>query len=460
MSTPTSPDTSPAAQGPKESVLSAKYLATTIGIFSIIALVAFETLAVTTIMPTLSAALDGRELYALGFAAPLASGVVGMVAAGMWSDRRGAATPLFVGLGFFAVGLTIAGLAPTMELFVLARVLQGLGGGAAMVVIYVVVGLIYPARLQPSLFAALAAAWVLPALFGPLLAATIADAFGWRWVFLGTVFIVAAMTLLLVPRMRGLPRPQEDPGKAAWAPLMWAVVAAAAVLGVRLVGDNTLISLACIALVVVALAKLLPAGSLVLRKGLPSVISTRGFLAASFFTAEAYIVLTLEEKWGATPTQAGLALTAVGIIWAAASWLQSKRVHLSHTAAMVYGTFFIVLGLGLLTATIWLGLHPLLAGAVYVAAGAGMGFSYSRTSVAMLHHSTDADRGNNSAALNAADSVGAALAVAIVGLVFSALESAGIDPFGPVYAIATFIALLGLHSASRTDTPVGISTSE
>ena len=40
-------------------------------------------------MPTISRDLDGLGLYALAFAAPLASGVVGMVAAGQWSDRWG-----------------------------------------------------------------------------------------------------------------------------------------------------------------------------------------------------------------------------------------------------------------------------------------------------------------------------------------------------------------------------------
>ncbi len=59
----------------------------------------------TTIMPTISRDLDGLGLYALAFAAPLASGVVGMVAAGSWSDRRGPAGPLVVSLALFSLGV-------------------------------------------------------------------------------------------------------------------------------------------------------------------------------------------------------------------------------------------------------------------------------------------------------------------------------------------------------------------
>ena len=61
--------------------------------FGLIAFVAFEAMAVATVMPTVARDLDGLDLYALAFAAPLASGVVGMVAAGMWSDRTGPVVP-------------------------------------------------------------------------------------------------------------------------------------------------------------------------------------------------------------------------------------------------------------------------------------------------------------------------------------------------------------------------------
>ena len=77
-----------------ERLLSPAYAATTVGVFALIAFNAFEAMAVTTVMPTISRELDGRDLYALAFAAPLASGVIGMVAAGAWSDRRGPAGSL------------------------------------------------------------------------------------------------------------------------------------------------------------------------------------------------------------------------------------------------------------------------------------------------------------------------------------------------------------------------------
>ena len=157
----------PTRADPGIRLLAPRFAATTIGMFALIAFVAFEAMAVTTVMPTVAADLDGVPLYALSFAAPLAGGVVGMVAAGMWSDRRGPVTPLVTSMVLFSLGLLVCGTAASMEILVAGRVLQGLGGGALTVGLYVVVGLVFPAVLQPAVFASFAAAWVLPSLFGP-----------------------------------------------------------------------------------------------------------------------------------------------------------------------------------------------------------------------------------------------------------------------------------------------------
>ena len=150
-------------------------------------LAAFEALAVTTIMPSVSADLDGRAWFSAAFSATLAASVVGMVAGGLWSDRSGPRLPLLVSVAVFAGGLLLAGLAPGIELFVAARFLQGFGAGAMTVALYVVVARIYAPVDHPQIFGAFAAAWVIPSLIGPSIAGVVAEAVGWRWVFLGVV---------------------------------------------------------------------------------------------------------------------------------------------------------------------------------------------------------------------------------------------------------------------------------
>jgi MFS family permease len=427
--------------------------------FSLIAFVAFEAMAVATVMPTVARDLDGLDLYALAFAAPLASGVVGMVAAGMWSDRTGPVVPLLASMALFSAGLLVCGLAPSMEMLLAGRVLQGLGGGALTVGLYVIVGLVFPATLRPAVFASFAAAWVLPALFGPGVAALVADMWSWRWVFLGTVGFVVVALALITPALRRL-EPHAEGVDTPASRLWWAVLGAVAVLVLELLGSahglTALGALAALAGVWISLGRLLPPGSRVLRRGLPSVIATRGLLSATFFCAEAYIVYVLQDHWDLSPGRAGIALTCVGVVWASASQVQSRlRERVSHTRAMVVGTSIVLAGLVALAATVLAhdaGGRPsaVLPAAAYVLAGAGMGFAYPRTGVMVLDVSTDRDRGFNSSALSVADSLGAALALSVAGAAFAASERQDVDPFLTVFALAAVTAVLGVVAASRT----------
>jgi MFS family permease len=435
-------------------LLSPTYAVTTVGMFALCALVAFEAIAVATVMPTVARDLDGIGLFALAFAAPLASGVVGMVAAGTWSDRRGPVAPLAAALVLFALGLLVCGAAPSMEVLIAGRVLQGLGGGALTVGLYVLVGLVFPAALQPAVFASFAAAWVLPSLFGPPLAAFVMHAAGWRWVFLGAVVLVAAAGALVAPSLRRL----GPPRRAEAAPrsrLAWAAVAGVGVLAVEVLGSRrgpvALLTVAALILVVCALRPLLPAGTLVARRSLPSVIGTRGLLSASFFCAEAYIVFVLQERWGFSPGTAGIALTLVGVAWASASQAQSRLGgRVSDVAAMRWGAGLVLVGTAAVATVVATQLAPGLAIASYVLAGIGMGFGYPRTGVAMLAASTDADRGFNSAALSIADSLGGALSLSVSGIVFAVADRAGADPFVAVFVLAGAVAVLGTRTAART----------
>jgi predicted MFS family arabinose efflux permease len=204
----------------------------------------------------------------------------------------------------------------------------------------------------------------------------------------------------------------------------------------------------------VALRPLLPAGALLARRGLPSVVGTRGLMSASFFCAEAYIVFVLQERWGLTPGTAGLALTFVGITWAAASQVQARLgERVSHTAAMTWGSVLVLVGTVALAGVVWADLPPAAAMAAYVAAGAGMGFGYPRTGVAMLAASSDADRGFNSSALSVADSLGGAIALSVSGVLFAAADRAGADPFLAVFALATAAGALAVVTAARTASP-------
>jgi MFS family permease len=447
------------ATRPAAGILRGPYLWVTVGTCALVFLAAFESLAVTTIMPLVSRELNGAALYALAFAGPLATGVIGMVAAGNWSDRRGPTAPLYTSVALFVLGLLIAGTSVSMPVLVAGRLVQGLGGGALTVSLYVLVARIYPGALHPKIFAAFSAAWVVPSLVGPFAAGLVAQVFSWHWVFLGVVGLVIPALLMIAPVLRGLDNPAATPA-TPWAAgrLGWAALAAAAVLGLNLSAGvripgipaaSAALAVAAVGVALLAVRPLVPRGTLTARRGLPSVILTRGLASAGFFGAEVYLPYLLIEQYAFSPTFAGLTLTAGALSWAGASAVQGRLgARLPHRRAVGIGALMVLGAVVLALATAALNWPAAVAIAGWISAGGGMGLLYPRLSVMTLALSTKENEGFNSSAMSIADSLGGALALATTGLVFAAFTTTA-GSFAGVFGLAAVLAAAAAAVAPR-----------
>ncbi|WP_308465948.1 MFS transporter [Rathayibacter soli] len=448
----------PARSAKPAGVFGREYLWISIGMCALVTLAAFESMAVTTIMPMISVELNGASVYALAFAGPLAVGVVGMVLAGNWSDRSGPRGALYASAVSFVVGLAIVGTASDMAIFIVGRLVQGLGAGGLTVALYVIIARVYPPVLHPPIFAAFAAAWVVPSMVGPLIAGLVADYVGWRWVFLGVIALVFVAAAMVIPALKSLVQEPSTTPPVPWnlGRICWAVLAAAAVLGLNLSADAAGLifwigPIVAIVVAVIALRPLLPRGTLRLRAGLPAVIVMRGLLAGSFFGAEVYIPYMLTKEYGFVAAGAGLALTASGVTWAAGSWVQSRyATQLPHVRSFRIGASMLSVAVLLAALTAALSLPPALAIAGWAIGGAGMGLMYPRTSVLTLEYSTVENQGFNSSALSIADSIGASIALAATAIVFAILlPLGGAWPFAGCFALTTVLALVALAASPR-----------
>jgi len=438
-------------------LLAAAYRWATVGMVSLIFLIAFEAMAVTTIMPLVSADLDGRAWYSATFSATLAASIVGMVAAGLWADRSGPRRPMYVSGVVFAAGLLLAGLAPGIELFVTARFLQGLRGGAMGVVLYVLVARIYAPVDHPRIFGAFAASWVIPSMVGPTIAGVVAETVGWRWVFLGVVGLAAAATAAMRPALRGVAdRPEPSPVATAARLLLAGVVASAVValdLSGRLGGAASWVGAAvALAVVGVAVRPLLPRGALRAARGLPAVIALRGVIAAAFFATEIYVPYLLQEHYGLPVWLSGASLTVGALGWAAASQVQARLgARLDHLTALRTGALLLVAGIGVVLGSAVLELTPWLIGLAWVVTGGGMGLMFPRIGAFVLASSAEDEQGANSAAMSISDAVGAATAIAVSGLVFAVVGTSGaLAPFVAVFVLTAALAMVGVLVSRRT----------
>ena len=120
---------------------------------------AADSLIVATMLPSVVAEIGGKALvtwtsvlYEVGsIVAGTASGLVALT---------------------FAAGCLISAAAPTMEILLAGRLLQGLGGGGLTAMSFIATATLFPARLTARVMAAISALWGASAFLGPLIGGT------------------------------------------------------------------------------------------------------------------------------------------------------------------------------------------------------------------------------------------------------------------------------------------------
>ncbi|MCX4693094.1 MFS transporter [Streptomyces sp. NBC_01408] len=466
---PVPPTPSPAG------ILGPAYRTLSVGIISVIFLIAFEATAVGTAMPVAARELDGIGLYAFAFSAYFTTSLFGMVLSGQWADREGPLRPLTGGIAAFAAGLLLAGTAGTMWVFVLGRAVQGFGGGLVIVALYVVVSRAYEERLRPAIMAAFAASWVVPSIVGPLASGTVTEHLGWRWVFLGIPVLVVVPLVVALPAIR---RTASGPVGEAVAfdrrriRLAFGISAGAGLLQYAaqdLRWLSLLPAVAGAALLVPAVLGLLPRGTYRARRGLPSVVLLRGVAAGSFIAAESFVPLMLVTQRGLSPTLAGLSLALGGVTWAGGSWVQSKgRMAPYRERLMVVGMVLVAVAVAAAPAVLIESVPVWTLALAWALGCLGMGLVIGSTSVLLLKLSAPEEVGANSASLQISDALANVVLLAAGGAAFAALgggavgaghaltEGAGAShpgAFVVVFLPMAAVALVGAWVATRLDPP-------
>src|SRR5690242_3021929 len=201
-------------------------LLTTAGLCLVETTVGLQTLLVATVLPRAVRDIGGLQLYGLVFSGYMLAGIVSIPASGADADRQGPARPLLLYSVYFLVGTVMAALAPSMPLLVVARLIQGYGGGAMYSLAYGIVPRVYPSQLRPKMLSLLSGVWVVTGLLGPPFGALLASTVGWRW-----AIAVAIPTLLLgygvlSARVRHIPPENSSRRQGLTAPVVLMIGAA------------------------------------------------------------------------------------------------------------------------------------------------------------------------------------------------------------------------------------------
>ena len=165
-----------------------------------------DTTIVNVALPTIRDSIDASEAtlawiisgYALAF------GLV-LIPAGRFGDRFGHKWVFFTGLAIFTASSLAAGLAQDDTSLIIARVIQGLGGGIFLPPVTALIQLMFAPMKRGAAFAIMGAVIGISSALGPIVGGLLIEAIGeetgWRWIFainlpMGIAALIAAAILL------------------------------------------------------------------------------------------------------------------------------------------------------------------------------------------------------------------------------------------------------------------------
>jgi len=416
------------------------YRLISLSVIAMVTIIAFEFMAISTAMPAAAAELGALRSYGLAFSVMLTAQLLGIVLAGLWADMSGPMPGLYAGQLLFAAGAAVCGLASSFPALLVGRAVTGLGAGLVVVVLYVVIGRVYPSVTRPRVFAWVSAAWVLPSLIGAPLSGWLTTAFTWRLVF-WIVVPPALVTLAMIATQRTSivqGRTDDTPEtsaadratrrRTAGAGVLVAVAAGLLQVGTYeptpLLSWATVLALLGVVGLLVIAPRLLPRGSLRMARGLPSVIVSRFVLNAAFNGAITYLPLMVTQQRGSSVFVAGAVLAIGSFGWSTGSWVQGQARFAGRRWMLVStGGLLVAAGTLLLVVVVATGAPVWFLAGATVFLGLGMGVGSTTLSVLVLDLVAVADQSSASSALQLSDVLGSVIGIALAGVVFTALDA-------------------------------------
>jgi len=246
---------------------------------------------------------------------------------GKLGDRHGRKRLLEASLALFLVASAACGVAQSITMLIVARILQGMAAGGLMSLAMAAVGDLVSPRERARFQGYITATFAVATIAGPLVGGVLVDHVSWRWVFyvnlpIGLAALAGLRLRLPAPETEPTGRPLDVVGAVLLATATTALMLACIWGGDRYAwGSAPIVGLlvASVLLAVALVARERRAADPVvplalLRTRTVAVVSAGLFLTtAALFAVNVFVPLFLQATTGATPTQAGLLLVPMMI---------------------------------------------------------------------------------------------------------------------------------------------------
>lgn len=405
-----------------------------LGICFVTMMVALDQTVVATALPTIVAELHGFELYAWVSTAYLLASVVTIPIFGRLGDYYGRRPFVVVAIIIFTLASILCGMANSMLLLVLARALQGIGGGMLVGTAFACIPDLFPdskVRLQWQVM--LSAAFGIANAIGPSIGGLLTHYVSWRAVFFVNI-PVGLLSVFFVSRYLPRIRPQHSNKiRLDWlGALLITLFLGSLQLSVEWLPAQGL-SLTVVATLIICILT----GVLAWRQEannehamLPFALFRDPALAVLFrlsllmgftmFAILSYAPLLLQGGFHLSASQAGMLITPLVVCITFASIINGRVVpHLPRPEAMLYVGFGLllvcVLGMMLISPQTS---HTLVI-ALMVSGGLGLGFIMPNLTIFVQETCPRKDLGISTALLQSLRMIGGMLSTALVGSILT-----------------------------------------
>ncbi|GAA3640881.1 MFS transporter [Microlunatus ginsengisoli] len=332
-----------------------------------------------TALPTVAGDLGHAAQLAWITTAYLLAGTAVMPVYGRLSDRAGRRPLLLTALGLFLAGSVTGALAGGFATVVLARVIQGLGGGGLLILVQSVVADTVEPRRRVTVMSGIGAVFAVAAVAGPVAGGWLSEHVGWRslfWVGIPFALLAALVVWLRLPAGVPTDRAAAEPP----APLR-----------------------------------------LFRTRDFTTTVLATGLLAVAAFGSIAYLPTYLQMGLGLRPTTAGLVMLALVGGLAIGTVLTARLVKRTGRTKppLVVGSCSAAAGLLLLAATsTGAGLGLAVAGLIVL--GLGVGSAWEVAVVVAQTSVGDDAVGTATSVHSLGREIGVVVGTAVVGVWFTA----------------------------------------
>lgn len=424
---------------------------------------------VATILPAMVHELEGVELTGWAFALYELGAIVAGASAGRLVSYMPLRTNMSIAAAIFALGALICAVAPTMPVFLLGRLIEGLGGGALVSLAFVSVERLFPQRIWPQLFGIMSAIWGVAAFSGPLLGAAVAEWLNWRWAFGVFTFAGLAMSALAFRVLSTPGGATTAHGKAPPFPYVALLVLAGSVVliasagvNIELVRSSILLTLGLAGLALFFRldaakpeSRLFPTGPFDLKTRVGSGLTMAAALSVSTCSIVVYGPLLLTTLHGMPLLVTGYLIASESIAWSVMSIAVANAKPRYERMIILLGVCMITAGVAGFAFAVPIGSIPLLF-ACAIMQGGGFGLAWPFVSRMIVAAAKPGESTVAASSVPAMQRIGYSVGAASCGIVANAAGfSEGLTrDAAEVVAVWVFlaflpIALIGVAAATR-----------